>query len=39
MDPNAYNYFFKFQNEPADPERIDIQDEEDCVICMNPLKY
>ena len=41
-DPNAYNYFFKFQNRRRsanDPERAGHQEEEDveCVICMNKI--
>jgi hypothetical protein len=42
-NPNAFNYFHKFSQKAAavanqpDIERQEINDQEDCVICMNPL--
>ena len=43
-DPNAYNYFFKFNTRvrtESDPERAEYQAEEhiECVICMNKIIY
>eukprot|EP00347_Sterkiella_histriomuscorum_P023553 403334199 len=47
-DPGAYNYYAKFprtsgessQNSVSDQERLEINGgEEECVICMNPLRF
>lgn len=43
-DPNAYNYFYKFNTRARgsnDPERAAHQEEEhiECVICMNKICF
>ncbi|CDW77339.1 ring-finger-containing ubiquitin ligase [Stylonychia lemnae] len=42
-NPNAYNYYFKFSNKNSqinqDIETQEINQVEECVICMNPLRY
>ena len=37
-NPNAYNYYRKIrQGSSGDIEMQEINEEEDCVICMNPI--